>query len=225
MRILDLGCGAGEDLTSWGVTASDEVTGLDNDGSVLALAKVRFPRRTYLRGIGECLPFRAASFDRVISNVALPYMNIPQALREIHRILVPGGRLSLGLHHPSFTLAELLDNALPKPLPTLFRLYVAANGMFFHCTGKTVGFVNSRIESFQTRRGMRLALERAGFTGPSFQTLPGPAGTRFFVEAQKPFMRPFVASRTAGSRSRPQAAGEQGEIRAARALKIALNLT
>jgi ubiquinone/menaquinone biosynthesis C-methylase UbiE len=220
MRVLDLGCGAGEDLSSWGVTASDEVTGLDKDGSVLVLAKVRFPARTYLRGIGECLPFRAASFDRVISNVALPYMNIPQALAEIHRILVPGGCLSLSLHHPSFTLAELVNNALPKPIPTLFRLYVAANGLFFHCTGRTLGFVNSRTESFQTQRGMRLALERAGFIGPSFRTLPGPAGTRFFVEAKKPVMRPFVYSRSAGSRSQTQAAEKQGKIRAAQLQRL-----
>jgi len=216
MRILDLGCGAGEDLTSWGVTASDEVTGLDIDGRVLALAKLRFPKRTYLRGMGECLPFAAASFDRVVSNVALPYMNIPQALAEIYRILVAGGSLSLSLHHPSFTFAELLDNALPKPLPTLFRLYVAANGLFFHCTGRTVGFVNSRTESFQTERGMRLALERAGFVGPSFKTLPGPAGIRFHVEAKKPVTRPFVASPSAASRSRSEAAGEHWKIPAAR---------
>src|SRR5262249_2538554 len=118
--------------------------------------------------------------------VAIPYMNIPRALAEIHRILVPGGRLSLSLHHSSITLSELLHHALPKPIPTIYRLYVAANGLFFHCTGKTVGFVNQRTESFQTRRGMSMALRSAGFVNPSFRKFSGVAGMRFFVDARKP---------------------------------------
>ena len=70
---------------------------------------------------------------------------------------------------------------------------------------------------------MKLALERAGFVGPSFKTLPGPAGTRFFVEAKKPVTRPYVASRSTESRSKPQPADELGKIRAARAMNIELN--
>ena len=58
MRVLDLGCGSGGDLASWGVTAADGVTGLDIDDSRLAIAKVRFSNRTYLQGAGECLPSR-----------------------------------------------------------------------------------------------------------------------------------------------------------------------
>jgi ubiquinone/menaquinone biosynthesis C-methylase UbiE len=124
MRVLDLGCGSGRDLASWGVTASDEVIGIDIDYPRVAIAKVRFSNRTYLQGAGECLPFEDESFDRVISAVALPYMNIQKTLAEIHRILVLGGGLSLSLHLPSFTIAELLHNAIPRPVPTLFRLYV-----------------------------------------------------------------------------------------------------
>jgi len=185
MRILDLGCGSGIDLASWGVTDSDEVTGLDIDDSCLAIAKMRFPNRTHLRGSGECLPFADESFDRVISDVALPYMNIPKTLAEIHRILVLGGGLSLSLHLPSFTITELLHNAIPKPVPTLFRLYVMANGLLFHCTGRNIGFPTGRTESFQTERGMRVALNRAGFVKLSFRRTTGPVGERFIVEARK----------------------------------------
>ena len=184
MRVLDLGCGSGENLASWSVSPSDAVTGLDIDDSRLAIAKVQFPNRTYLQGAGECLPFEDESFDRVVSAVALPYMNIQETLAEIHRILVPGGGLSLSLHLPSFTLAELLHNAIPRPVPTLFRLYVMANGLLFHCTGKTVGFLKGRTESFQTERGMRVALIRAGFFNLSFSRATGPVGETFIVEAR-----------------------------------------
>lgn len=183
MRILDLGCGSGLDLAAWGVTALDEVTGLDIDDSRLAIARVRFPHRIYLHGAGENLPFEDRSFDRVISAVALPYMNIHKVLAEIHRVLVPGGALSLSLHLPSFTIGELRHHALPRPIPTIFRLYVIANGLFFHCSGRTIAFVNGRTESFQTERGMRVALNRAGFVNPSFKRAPGQIGEMFIVEA------------------------------------------
>lgn len=185
MRVLDLGCGSGCDLLSWGVAASDEVTGLDIDDSRLAIAKERFPNRTYVQGPGECLPFKDRSFDRVISAVALPYMNIQKALAEIHRVLEPGGGLSLSLHPLSFTISELLHHAIPKPLPTLFRLYVVADGLFFHCTGRTIEFPSGRTESFQTERGMRIALGRSGFVNLSFRRGNGPAGETFVVEARK----------------------------------------
>ncbi len=184
MRVLDLGCGSGLDLASWGVLACDEVTGVDIDSTRLAAAKVRFPNRTYQLCAGECLPFKAATFDRVISSVALPYMNIQRTLSELRRVLIPGGALSFSLHSPSFTFDELLHNAFPRPIPTLFRLYVMANGLWFHCTGKTAGFLRRRTESFQTERGMRIALQRAGFENLLFSSAAGPTGGKFLVEAK-----------------------------------------
>jgi SAM-dependent methyltransferase len=185
VRVLDLGCGSGVDLAAWSVNASDEIIGLDIDGSSLEIAKVRFPNRPYVQGAGEWLPFEKASFERVISNIALPYMNIQRSLSEIYRTLVPGGRLSLSLHPPSFTMSELVHNALPKPIPTFFRMYVVANGLLFHCTGLNMGFLRGRTESFQTERGMRIALARAGFINLSFHRGTGPAGETFAVEATK----------------------------------------
>jgi ubiquinone/menaquinone biosynthesis C-methylase UbiE len=186
MRVLDLGCGSGRDLASWGVTASDEVTGLDLDDSRLTIARMRFPSRTFLQGAGERLPFENECFDRVISAVALPYMNIQKTLAQIYRVLVPDGGLSLSLHPLSFTIAELLHKAIPKPVPTLFRLYVIANGLLLHCTGRTVGLLKGRTESFQTERGIRIALNRAGFANLAFSRATGPVGETFSVEARKP---------------------------------------
>ena len=205
MRILDLGCGAGQDLAVWGVTDSDEVAGVDINEERLAIARGRFPRRIYKRGAGECLPFGDQSFDRVISNVALPYMKIPRALAEIHRGLVPGGKCILSVHPVSLTIRELRD-AFPKPIPTLFRMYIIANGMFFHCTGRTVAFLKGRTESFQTERGMRMALERAGFGNLSFTRPIGLAGERLIVEAEKiPVGRGYRGALDSGSAARPEA--------------------
>ena len=185
MRVLDLGCGSGCDLAAWGVTASDQVTGLDIDNTCLFLAKARFSRRHYVRGAGECLPFGNDSFERIVSAVALPYMDIPRALAEACRTLVPGGLLSVSLHPPSFTITELLHSALPKPIPIAFRLYVFANGLFFHMTGRTLGVLRCRTESFQTQRGMQIALRRAGFGNVSFRSGSGRFGKTLTVEARR----------------------------------------
>jgi len=107
MRILDLGCGAGTGLVKLGVTESDEVTGVDIDNEALVIARQRFPKRAFCAGAAENLPFANASFDRVISNVAIPYMDIPTTLLEMHRVLVPGGQVWASVHPASFTMAEI----------------------------------------------------------------------------------------------------------------------
>jgi SAM-dependent methyltransferase len=183
MRVLDLGCGSGGDPVRRGITDSDHVTGVDINEEQLGIARQRFPKRAYFLGAGENLPFGNASFDRVISNVALPYMDIPKTLSELHRVLAPGGRVRLTLHTASFTIREL-RKSFPGVIPCAFRLYVLGNGLWFHCTGKTIRFAG-RTESFQTQRGMRIALSRAGFTNLNFSEPEGPFGKRLVVEAGK----------------------------------------
>jgi ubiquinone/menaquinone biosynthesis C-methylase UbiE len=185
VRVLDLGCGSGRDLARWGVTTSDQVTGLDIERNFLQRDQAQFCNRPYVQATGECLPFGNESFDRVVSAIALPYMNIPKALAEARRTLVPGGHLSLTVHPASFTLTELVHNALPKPIATLYRLYVFANGLFFHVTGRTFRFPKGKTESFQTQRGMRIALSRAGFVNVSFRWGTGRLGKTLTVEARR----------------------------------------
>jgi SAM-dependent methyltransferase len=196
MRILDLGCGSGRDLSDWGVTPFDDVTGLDINGRGLEQARLRFPNRKYFHGAGESIPFPDASFDRLLCLLALPYMNIPKALEEIHRVLVPGGSFAASLHPPAFSWAELRHNAFPRPIPTLFRSYVLGNGIWFHCTGRTLGFVRGRTESFQTERGTQRALVRAGFADVGFRRVLRPAGEIFIVEARATRRLSFMGAGT-----------------------------
>jgi ubiquinone/menaquinone biosynthesis C-methylase UbiE len=134
----------------------------------------------YLCASGAEIPLRDASVDGVLCNVALPYMNIPRALAELHRVLVPGGWLWASIHVPSFSLAEW-RSSFPRPQQTMFRTYVLLNGVVFHCTGAPVS-LGKKCESFQTKRGMRLALTRAGFTDLIFER----DEKRFWCKARKP---------------------------------------
>src|SRR2546430_13405878 len=67
--------------------------------------------------------------------MSLPYMNIPQALAEVYRVLLPGGKVSLTIHPISFTLQELQFTRHPKAF--LFRLHVLLNGVFLYLFGRT----------------------------------------------------------------------------------------
>jgi len=151
MRILDLGCGTGTNLAKLGVTESDEVTGVDIDDKVLAIARHRFPRRAFFVGAGEKLPFDNASFDRVISNVALPYMDIPKTLLEIHRVLVPGG--------PSLAQPSSRQFYSERDSEHVFSFIVA--GVPTLCVGERCVVPLHRKDSMVCERANRVLSDRA----------------------------------------------------------------
>lgn len=160
MKVLDLGCGSARSLAHVGVSSEDEVVGLDP--LPLSAAALRWPTRRFVQAHAERLPFADQSFDRCVSLLAMPYMDIPRALAEVNRVLVPGGTLHLTVHPFSFTLSELRHNALPRPVPTAFRLWVMLNGVVFHFTGKQLKF-RGRKECFQTETSIVRAVRCAGF--------------------------------------------------------------
>lgn len=177
-RVLDLGCGMGNYPIRAPFSVDDEVVGVDIDEARLAVARQRFPHRTFQYARGESLPFPDASFDKVVSAIALPYMDIPKALSEVRRVLVQGGSVFFSVHPLRFTMRELRKCA-PHPVATMYRLFVLLNGAYFHLTGRTLR-VGGRAESFQTKRGLRLALSRAGFGNAVFNRPDG----RLIVQAK-----------------------------------------
>ncbi len=71
----------------------------------LGLADSRI--RLHARTSAESLPFESACFDLVISQYGLEYCDPALALPESLRVLRPGGRLALVLHHAESLPAEL----------------------------------------------------------------------------------------------------------------------
>ena len=170
-RILDLGCGNGNLPVRAGATAGDEVVGVDIDERALRLARERFPNRSFYLAPAEHLPFPNCSFDRVVSSVALPYMDIPKTLAEVRRVLLPKGSVFFSLHPLRFTVSEL-KKAWPRFVPTAYRLFVILNGFLLHFTGRSLRF-GGRHETFQTKRAIRLSLQRAGFEQIEFSRPEG----------------------------------------------------
>ena len=164
--VLDIGCGAGQTLLAIG--NHKRRIGVDIDvealrcgwpgtaGSGIRVAAAR----------GEYLPFGDHTFDFAYSRVALPYMDIPAALAEMHRVLRPNGRLWLTLHTIEIPAAQFRRGNLKGKI---YAAYIVLNGLWFHLSGRTFHFVRGLCESIQTERGMRIALSRAGFSSIEFR--------------------------------------------------------
>jgi len=99
-RVLDAGCGDGA-LVCVAASRGAEVTGIDPDAAMLAAARSRADKAgvkaTFLEERAEQLPFPNASFDVVAAITVLCFVpDAAGAIREMARVLRPGGRLVIG---------------------------------------------------------------------------------------------------------------------------------
>jgi SAM-dependent methyltransferase len=92
-RLLDVACGAGLAIELAGARGAD-CAGIDASPRLVAVARDRSPRADIRTGDMHALPWGADSFD-VATSFRGVWGTTPHALAEIHRVLVPGGRLGL----------------------------------------------------------------------------------------------------------------------------------
>ena len=96
---LDLGCGTGEMLKL--ILQEDvgkELYGIDLSEKMLHVAKSKLPEQVkLLLGDSEALPFPDNTFDVVYCNDSFHHYPAPMnVLREVHRVLKPGGTFLMG---------------------------------------------------------------------------------------------------------------------------------
>lgn len=114
-RVLDVGCGTGvfsrEAATRSG--GGGNVTGVDLNESMLAVAKSMNPDIDWQVGDATNLPFPDKSFDVVASQFMLMFVSERTAvLKEMWRVLVPGGRLVVAVWSDSPAYDALAEIAL-----------------------------------------------------------------------------------------------------------------
>jgi 2-polyprenyl-3-methyl-5-hydroxy-6-metoxy-1,4-benzoquinol methylase len=107
LRVLDLGCGAGQLTHHLAQSGASEVIGIDVSKRMLVLAAAEraHPCVTYRRESIEQANFSPASLDLAVSSLAFHYVQDYRGLvSRIASWLAPGGRLVYSAEHPS-TLA------------------------------------------------------------------------------------------------------------------------
>jgi ubiquinone/menaquinone biosynthesis C-methylase UbiE len=119
-RILDVACGTGvvTRLAAARVGDAGAVAGLDVNPGMLAVARSATPGDAavdWYETSAEAMPLPDASFDVVLCQMGLQFIpNKAQALKEIRRVLGPGGRVVLNLPGPIPDLFVALRDALAR---------------------------------------------------------------------------------------------------------------
>jgi len=151
-RVLEIGCGTGAMFAYYGPDLEVEAIEPDDEFRSVAVAKaVAHPNIRVSAGDALQLEFDDASFDSVLVSLVLCSVpSVEQVLREIHRVLRPGGRLRALEHVRSTTRlgGVLMDAANP--------LWLRANKQGCNMNRRPVpaieaaGFTLDSVRDFQT---------------------------------------------------------------------------
>lgn len=119
----------------------------------------------WLEGTGEAIPLPSASVDTV--TIAFGIRNVTRiedALREIHRVLEPGGRF--------LCLEFSTPHALVRPFYNLFSFTVIPRlGAWIADSPEAYTYLVESIRRFPDQRSFQQLIEQAGFTHVSYRNL------------------------------------------------------
>ena len=158
--VLDVGCGDGA-LASAMAARGAKATGVDPDPAMLAAARSREAtvgqRATFLEGRVERLPFPDASFDVVTAVTVLCFVaDAAGAVRELARVVRPGGRVVIG---------EL-------GVWSLWAAIRRIRGWFGSATWRAAHFrAANELRSLATQAGLTVATVRGAVYYPPIGTL------------------------------------------------------
>lgn len=155
-KVLDIGCGNGQDVKLLYFLGASEVYGIDNSKFMIDEAKNNTQKpNNFSLGSFEKIPFKDNSFDVVVGRFSFHYLKkFDKAYTELSKILKKNGLLVLVIHHPFRDLVfqknkiygqqetikiELYDNKVPIYFPTHTLKDYFSKKFFdhFHLTGFT----------------------------------------------------------------------------------------
>jgi malonyl-CoA O-methyltransferase len=140
-RVLDLACGTGR----WGKIATEHgaamVFSMDDSREMLRAGRPSLA----CAGSMTALPFKAACADVILCGLAIGHLqNLYPALREIKRVLAPGGTALISDLHPvqAWLGAKRTFSSGGKTLAVEHHIHSYAD---YHATTTEIGLIISRI--------------------------------------------------------------------------------
>jgi len=125
-RVLDLGAGTGA-ISAQALAHGCRVTAVDASAAMISRLRRELPGVTASVMDVHRLDFPDASFDLVTAGFVLHLLDDPAAaVREVRRVLTPGGRLSFAGPGPNLVDDHVLD--LPNSLFAEFAAYLPPGG-------------------------------------------------------------------------------------------------
>lgn len=173
-RVLDFGCGTGWVLAEAEAEGNPLRVGVDYSLAALhgqrgspQLDKGRAnPVIRFVVGDGLRLPFADGVFDVIVGHVSTPYMNTTTALRELYRVLAPGGAFWLTYHSFYYAGERLWRSFLAgRWKDVVFTGYALLNGLLNHFSlpQTQAWWRRSLFETYNTPRGVARSAAKQGF--------------------------------------------------------------
>jgi demethylmenaquinone methyltransferase / 2-methoxy-6-polyprenyl-1,4-benzoquinol methylase len=164
-RVLDAACGTGDLAIADLKAGAGKVTGLDFSEEMLARARRKAPLE-WIQGDMLALPFADGTFDAAtvgfgVRNVA----DLELALRELRRVLRPGGRLAiLEITQPRGVLRHFFHLWFDKVVPLLGKVLPG---------GSAYSYLPASVKRFPNADALAALLRECGFGHVSYRLLGG----------------------------------------------------
>jgi demethylmenaquinone methyltransferase/2-methoxy-6-polyprenyl-1,4-benzoquinol methylase len=164
-RVLDACCGTG-DLALAAREAGGDVTGLDFSEAMLKRARRKDTEVEWVRGDLLALPFEDSSFDAATIGFGIRNVSDVEAgLRELARVLRPGGRLGcLEITQPRGPLRPFFRLWFDRLVPLVGKLLPG---------GAAYTYLPASVRRFPGPADLGAAMERAGFVDVRWRLLAG----------------------------------------------------